>query len=316
MLQIDEIPDDVLEKIKESGAERLYLQAPEGLKHKIQGIADMVENLGFETVIHADQTYGACDIPDHDARLFDCDAILHIGHEPFGVRSDMDVIYWNVVDDADLVEPVKGVMDDLPKSLGIVSTIQHKHKLGEVKEFLEDNNFEVENCSNVLGCRHNVAMAREEYVDAYLFIGSGNFHPLGLALATEKTVYALDIERGEIRSMDDEKKRVLKLKAAAKLEYDRAKNVGIVLTTKRGQLMTHLDPFKVRDFMKEDGKNVWLFSMDHVDPAKLEGVKVDIYVNCACPRLVEDTFFKKPLINPEDIMNPDQKGFILRAPSK
>ena len=42
----------------------------------------------------------------------------------------------------------------------------------------------------VLGCCYSTA--RELYLDEYLFIGTGQFHPLGIALATGKRVVTAD----------------------------------------------------------------------------------------------------------------------------
>ncbi len=53
------------------------------------------------------------------------------------------------------------------------------------------------------------------------------------------------------------------------------------------------------------GKNVFVIFMNEITPEKLEGINVDLFVNCACPRIgMEDVVkFRKPLINVDELFS-------------
>ena len=73
----------------------------------------------------------------------------------------------------------------LPKKIGVVTTIQHLHKLDEVMMQLK----EAVKGGQVLGCNAEAAEKISDKVDAFLFIGTGEFHPIAVALKTGKPVY-------------------------------------------------------------------------------------------------------------------------------
>ena len=58
----------------------------------------------------------------------------------------------------------------------------------------------------------------------------------------------------------------------------------------------------IKKKLESKGKKAWILAMDQVTPEKIMGMKFDVLVNCACPRMNEDTkLFKKPILNPEDV---------------
>jgi diphthamide biosynthesis enzyme Dph1/Dph2-like protein len=58
----------------------------------------------------------------------------------------------------------------------------------------------------------------------------------------------------------------------------------------------------VRTILKKKGKHAWIVVMNELEPRKLMGMKFDCLVNCACPRLTNDSaMFRKPIINPDDV---------------
>ena len=83
----------------------------------------------------------------------------------------------------------------MTKKIGLVSTAQHAHKLDQIKKILENKNFKVfigkgdsriKLGGQILGCNFSSATSIAKDIDLFLFIGSGNFHPLGLMLSTKK----------------------------------------------------------------------------------------------------------------------------------
>ena len=82
--------------------------------------------------------------------------------------------------------------------LGLVGSIQHLHLLPEFHDRLEQAGFEVEIPIGgarlsfpvqVLGCNYS---GDDDSIGHYLFLGSGDFHPIGLVLHTGKPLAMLD----------------------------------------------------------------------------------------------------------------------------
>jgi len=66
------------------------------------------------------------------------------------------------------------------KRVGLISAIQYIDYLTQAKEFLEEKGFEVIIAGQMVGCNTSNAIKIKDKVDAYLFLGSGEFHPLEL----------------------------------------------------------------------------------------------------------------------------------------
>ena len=124
----------------------------------------------------------------------------------------------------------------LPKKIGIVTTIQHRHKLKEVKKLLEKKGKKVFTAGIVLGCDVSNAKKIEKKVDAFLYIGTGEFHPLGIALETKKPVFAANPSSKNVSKI--KKSDIEKIKKKTKgtyLKFLTAKKIGILVSTKPGQ---------------------------------------------------------------------------------
>ncbi len=302
----------VLEKLRKLKARKILLQAPEGLKPKIQGFASSLEKEGIEVTISCDPCYGACDIRDREAKLLGCDALLHIGHTEFSpVKPALPVVYDEYRVETDPVPVLKKDMDKLKpfRTISLVTTLQYLPTLPKARKYLENQGKEIYIGSpskakyegQILGCDHSAALPLEGVVDCFLFLGTGLFHPLGLAMKARKPVLFLDMERGEIRSLDSEKARLQKIRAAHIAKAHDAERFGILISTKPGQLRKETAE-RAKKQLEAAGKRAWVLSMDEITPSKLLGLELDCLVNCACPRLIEEySLFKKPVLEPEDI---------------
>jgi 2-(3-amino-3-carboxypropyl)histidine synthase len=299
----------VIDKLKELNAKRIFIQFPEGLKLKIQEIANSLEREGFETVLCLEPTYGACDIRDDEANRLNCDAILHIGHSDLKVKSKLPVIYWGYFIDTDVISVLEKNFGELKKfeKIGLVTNLQFVKYLEEVKTYLRDKGKKVftfkalEHEGQILGCELTAAKKIEDEVDCFLCISAGKFYPLGLALRTKKSVLNLDLERGKIYSIDELKYQTQKIIEWNKAQLKDAKKVGILISWKGGQMLCN--PFELKEKLIEMGKEIYLLALDEITPEKLEGLKVDFLINCACPRIGIDDLrkFKTPLLNWNEI---------------
>jgi 2-(3-amino-3-carboxypropyl)histidine synthase len=135
-------------------------------------------------------------------------------------------------------------------------------------------------------------------VDAFLFIGGGRFHALGIALSTSKPTIIADPYEGRAHSISDDAQKVVKQRWAAIEQATHAKLFGVLVGLKLGQM--HLDlSLKVKETIEQLGKTAYLLAVKEVTPeVLLEFPMIEAYVNTACPRisLEAPSKFSKPVL--------------------
>ncbi|MBN2202950.1 MAG: diphthamide biosynthesis enzyme Dph2 [Candidatus Aenigmarchaeota archaeon] len=279
------------------------LQIPDGLKNKALELADK-----HDAIIYCESCYGACDICDSEAKALGCDEIIHYGHSKF-MESEIPVEYVEMRQEYDprpvLQKDFEKIEGDI---IGLVSAVQYLGSLEKAREFLENNGKKAligkgnYNNGQILGCEVSAAKSIEEVVDSFLYIGSGKFHPLGLAIKTKKPVFVLDVEGGKIEELD--KTLFEKQKYAAIALSKDAKKFGILVSTKPGQKNIELAK-KIKKELEEKGKKAYILVFNEIRPEKLLGISLDCYINTACPRVAIENRaeFKKPILNPDEMEN-------------
>jgi 2-(3-amino-3-carboxypropyl)histidine synthase len=189
------------------------------------------------------------------------------------------------------------------KNIGLVTSLQFVKTLPAGAKFLEKNGKKVfvhkslQYDGQMLGCKISSGLAIEKNVDVFLCISAGKFYPIGLALFTKKPLLNLDLETQSIYSVDAQKKKTEKIIAWNKQLLKDAKNVGLLVSWKKGQLFGN--PFKMKNDLEKQGKKVFILAFDEFSNDKLEGLKLDIVVNFSCPRIGTDDLerVKIPLVN-------------------
>ncbi|MCK5233214.1 MAG: diphthamide biosynthesis enzyme Dph2 [Candidatus Aenigmarchaeota archaeon] len=306
------LPDKEYEIIKKEILKRkpkkILLQAPEGMKTSVQEIAGRIRALGPKCIIWADPCFGACDIPENPAKMLGCDLIVHVGHAPFMVSKEIPVLYVECRSDADFSKVIESNLSAIPdKKIGLVATIQYLGAIPKIKNLLEKKGKEVfiaksksmKYKGQVLGCNAGAAEAIEDKVDCFITLASGKFHALGVAKKVQKPVFLANLDTGKIESTDKEK-RLFEKKRILKLEKLKdAKNIGILVSTKRGQLSSTDD---IEKKFEQENKKVWILAMDYISPEKILGMKLDALINTACPRIDEDLIFGVPVIDKSEII--------------
>ena len=297
-----------VKKLNEYKAKRVFVQYPEGIKLKVQSIAKALENDGFEVVVCTEPCFGACDIRDYEAMRLGCQVILHIGHEDYGAESDLPVVFWEYFIPSDPTPILEKEFAKLGKyeRIGLVTSIQFVDAIEKVKKFLEKKGKKVvahtalQHAGQILGCHLEAATKIEPDVDAFLCISAGKFYGLGLVMKTNKPMLCLDLERGEIFDLIDFKRKVEKIIAWNKSEFEDARKVAILVSWKRGQAKL---PFDLKKRLEAKGKEVYIFAMDEITPEKLMGLKIDAAINLACPRIGIDDLerYKIPILNLEHV---------------
>jgi len=298
--------EELVKKIKEKNPKRVFVQLPEGLITKSQNLQEILSREGIEAFVSLEPCYGACDLKDCEALRLSCDLIVHLGHSDFGLKSKIPVLYYEWKVDWDPVPVLEKNLDRLPKKIGLVSTVNYLDSLEKARKFLEkrgkkcyvERGLKTKHPGQILGCDVSAGLRIEKKVDCFLFIGSGEFHALGLALATSKPV--LLFKKEALEKVDKEK--FLRQMHIAVAKSEDCKNFGILVSTKPGQARVE-EALKIKKKLEKRGKKAWIFAMDNITPEKLLGIDVDCYVNCACPRIAIENraSFSKPIVNPEEI---------------
>jgi 2-(3-amino-3-carboxypropyl)histidine synthase len=302
--------------IKERSARRVGLQLPEGLKAVATDIAaEISKETGAEVILSGNSCYGACDIDEKLGGMVDL--LFHFGHtiNPFRksvfgkTRNGKPVLKEKVPKEVFFIElrsgvdikPVveKAVPEIKGDTVGLVATVQHVHALKEAEILLARfrkkaviGKSRLKYDGQVLGCDFSSAMVPCEEI---LFIGSGGFHPEGIALYTGKRVIAADPFTTQIsiyEADEQRKKRYLVIERALD-----AKSVGIIVGMKSGQFnLSEAIDLKKKAVAKE--LDAYLIALEEINEGRLLGYKVDAFVNTACPRLAEDfVHFKKPVLS-------------------
>ena len=210
----------------------------------------------------------------------------------------MKTLFIHAKSNEAVLSAVEKAVKLLPKKIGLVTTIQHRHKLKDAKKLLEKHKKTAVIAGTVLGCNVSNAEKIEKKVDAFLYIGTGEFHPLGIALETKKPVFVANPasnQASKIKKSDVEKIR--KKTKGAYIKFLTAKKIGILVSTKPGQnkLKQALD---LKKRLKD--KETYIFIADEINPEQFENFPfIECWVNTACPRIADNV---KGMINIEDVM--------------
>jgi len=296
------------EEIKKRGAKRVLLQLPDGLKPEGLRLAAVIERAGATAIISGDPCYGACDIAIAEAQELEADLVVHYGHTMMIKRTEVPVIYFEARAEIPVKKVVEKAVELLKpwKRIGLVTTVQHIENLDEAREVLSSAGKEVhvgDACDalhpgQVLGCNYLNAKSIASDVEAFLFIGGGRFHPLGLALATMKPVVAADPFEEKAYSLEDDAKRMLRRRWAEIEEARKAEIYGVIVGLKPGQNRLE-EAFKVRDALRRKGKKAYLLAIREITATSLAQFPVfEAYINTACPRisLDEPSIFSRPVL--------------------
>ena len=302
--------DKVIRKINSKNVKNVGLQFPEGLKMQAINIAHTIEEeCDVNVIISGDPCFGACDVSDYKMKD-SVDLIIHFGHTPLPIRYEIPTLFIEAFANVDVKEDLKKCLESLKNynRVALVTTTQHLHLLNEMKDFLEDNGKEVVLGSSkstrkgqVLGC--NFSSIKNLDADVYLFIGSGNFHPLGIYLFTKSPVYALDPYNNELREMTDYADRILRIRFARITKAREAKKWGIIVSSKEGQYRLELAK-EIKKLLKDSGMEGYIIMLDNVNPdVLLPYFDLDAFIVTACPRIAIDDsqMYKKPLITPQEL---------------
>ncbi len=295
---------DAVRWVKDNGYGCVLIQVPDGLIPNVHEIAEQFEKEGIKARVWMNGNFGACDTVNPN--IAGCDALIHIGHaEMPNLKLEYPVYFHELRDDVDVIPSLNGVLEELESPIGLITTVQHVHRLDEVRGYLHQKGIEallgmpsgrIKYAGQVLGCNFSTALMVKSRVKMYLYIGTGRFHPLGAAMVTGKKVLALDSHTGkhEIIEQGDRFLRVRYGLIARAMDFERA---AIIVSTKPGQKRMAVAE-QLKSKAEERGKRADILVMDRISPQSLMGSGYDVYVSTACPRIALDDHmnYDKPIL--------------------
>lgn len=295
-------------EIARLGSKRVLLQLPEGLKTQGPQLAEIIEKVGAVPVISADPCYGACDLAIDEAQSLGVDLVIHFGHSRIAKHEAIPTIYIEAratIAVGEALEKSISLLKDYAR-IGLATTIQHVQNLGQARELLvKAGKTVVIGDSGILpykgqvtGCDYSNAKSILDDVDAFLFIGGGRFHALGIALSTSKPTFIANPYENTVCFINEEASKLLKKRWKCIDDAKSAKRLGILVGLKSGQ--KHIETaLKIKKMVKKIARKPFVLAAREILPTiLLQFPTIDAYVNTACPRISLDfpAEFSKPVL--------------------
>ena len=298
----------LMEEILKHGSKRVLIQLPEGLKQEGSRLAAVVEKAGAVAIVSADPCYGACDLATLDAESLDVDLIVHYGHSEMMKQERVQTLYI----EARVIISIKGAVKKAIRlledytNIGLTTTVQHVHMLNEARELLLKAGKMVaigdagksKYAGQVIGCDFSNAQSISKDVEAFLFLGGGRFHAIGVELTTGKPTIIADPYEKRAYSIHDEVLRLLKKRWASISKAKEAETFGVLIGLKTGQKKVR-KALEMKERLEKNGKKATLIAVREITPSVLmQFFDIDAYVNTACPRIsLDDTLsFRIPVL--------------------
>jgi 2-(3-amino-3-carboxypropyl)histidine synthase len=308
MTQFDFEEERIKLEITKLGAKRVLIQLPEGLKPEGPRLATFVEKTDALPIVSADPCYGACDLATVEAESLGVDLIIHYGHARLLKYERVPTVYVEAratIKIDDTVEKALPLLEEWNR-IGLATTVQHVQTLDNVKEILLHaektviigDAGRVNYPGQVIGCDYSNAKSIAKDVEAFLFVGGGRFHALGVALSTSKPTIIADPYEKRAYSLDEGARKIFKQRWANIEEAKKAKTFAVLIGLKSGQNRLE-EALTIREKLGKSGKSVHLFAVRNIMPEMLMNFPtVDAYVNTACPRISLDNSskFQKPVL--------------------
>ena len=301
-------------RIRSAHPRRVVLQVPAGLVRNAHDLAARLrEATGVPVDLAARPCFGACDFPSRDEAPR-ADLAVVLGHAPIpNVPLNRPTFFVEMREPAGSPERLAEVVATakLPPRLGLVASVQHLDLVESLRAALERRGYSVRiqkgdrrlaYPAQALGCNYTGAEAVAAEVDAFLFLGTGRFHPIGLAFAVARPVYALDPLREVLEPPVDREALVRKRQLVVAGVRD-AHRWGILVSTFAGQNRSPT-ALALQERARAQGRDAEILLFDRLDPRDLEGRAFDAYVCTACPRIALDdgANYPKPMLTPPEFL--------------
>ena len=300
--------------LRDLRARKLVLQVPAGLVRNAHELAAQLRaEVGSPVVLATRPCFGACDFPSWDEAP-GAEVAVVLGHAPIPnvplVRPTFFVEMRDPTGDAHALAATV-VASAIPRHIGLVVSVQHLDLSGPISAALATQGFEVRvgrgdrrlaYAAQALGCNYTSAEVISSEVQAFLFVGTGAFHPLGLALAVDRPVWALDPRQNQLEGPID-RGALVRRRQLLVASVREARHWGILVSTFAGQNRMP-SALALQERARAHGREAELLVFDRLDPRDLEGRALDAYVNTACPRIALDDAanYPRPMLTPPEFL--------------
>jgi 2-(3-amino-3-carboxypropyl)histidine synthase len=234
--------------------------------------------------------------------------LIHYGHCKYGGASKTTGIKveYRLYPITISLAPLENSLSKLKKykKLALVTTVSHIHQLNDMKQILQNAGHEVYTSKGsaammegqVLGCDASAASNLANKVDAIIYVGGGEFHPLGIS--SSKPVLAINPYAHDSYFINENIEKKLKKERGMLIAASQAKTFGIIVSTKYAQfrLMAAENAKKKLRALK---KEAHILISSEIDFNSLKDFNsFDAYIATACPRLEDDwERVEKPIIS-------------------
>ncbi|MDN5358885.1 MAG: 2-(3-amino-3-carboxypropyl)histidine synthase [Candidatus Diapherotrites archaeon] len=297
--------ESTIKKIEVEG-KVVAVQIPEGLKQYADRIIDALHKRRAKNVfLFIDPNFGACDLKDGEARKLGADVLIHFGHNRFGriTKTEIPVIYVPITLELD-VEKIVTALKKVEGKIALCTTVQYLPYLKEIKKRLGDKivigrGVLATEEGQVLGCDPGACNVD---ADVNVIITDGIFHGVLARMQTGRRTYILT-PAGKLIDVEPHVDKYIRQREAAKMLAREAKRVGVVITTKKGQMYADVAE-RVAEVIRKAGVKVDILVCDYFYPEYVEGMPYDAYVFTGCPRVPIDDYtrFKKPVLTVAEAM--------------
>jgi len=295
------------------------IQLPDGMRDYGTDVADRLEKaVGVECIVSADPSYGACDLALNLEKWVD--VLVHFGHTEMPSITGlykMDVIFVPARHRSDVNEAVLLGAREAEraygaKRIGLVTTAQHAHKLTDACAALEAAGFipivgrgdnRLSTPGQLLGCNYTAGASIDALVDAFVYIGSGDFHPIAIRWGTKKPVILADPYTNEVRRLEEKMDRLMRQRFAAITRAEGAQHFGILVGLRVGQERMKLAK-GLKHMLEAKGKKATLIALDFFSWDNLQYFRhLDCLVNTSCPRITTDDYsrYPMPMLTPPEL---------------
>jgi 2-(3-amino-3-carboxypropyl)histidine synthase len=285
----------------------ITIQIPEGLKQYSLLILDLFKE--YDPYLFVDPCYGACDTKDYESKILDSKLLIHFGH--YKMYSTKIKTYFipidYILDKKDIDFIVENILKLNLKKINLVTTIQYLSNIENIKNKLSKKGVVVNKCKQtnrikehmLLGCDSSTITNKK---DPTIFIGDGLFHVNNVAFKQKNKVFAISPLNKTIKEIKINSK-FLKQRYALISKAKDAKKIGILVSSKKGQNRINIANQIKRKIEEKLNKKAYIFVSDYINPEYLLGIKVDAFINTACPRITYDDFllFKKPVLSVSEV---------------
>jgi 2-(3-amino-3-carboxypropyl)histidine synthase len=305
---------DLFEALRSSSHRRVALQVPAGLLRGARELAETIRTEGrVDVVLVARACFGACDFPSND-EVPGVDALIVLGHAAIpNVRLTLPTYFVEMRhpggDAIALADTL--VAQKLPSPLGLVASVQHLDLVGPFVTAARARGIEFVTGQGdhrlaypvqALGCNYTSAEQIAGQVEAFVFLGTGDFHPRGLAFAVDRPVWALDPLTGQLAPPID-RERLIRDRLLLVARCRDARKWGVLVSTFAGQNRSPTALALIRK-ARARGLEAEALVFGRLDPADLLGQDFDAYVATACPRIALDdsSLYPRPVLTPPEFL--------------